>query len=234
MRRTTFHEVMAGTVRLDGRERPMRLELEADLPEVLRPWGDVEGTISGRVHVPGWVDDGGANGTLRVAPIAARRIRYRLDFTTGDGRAAHLDGWKSVSYRRPLHSMTHLPATISDDDGRILGEARLRFDTRHDLWSFLTGFRLPRGPATAGGDAGELLRSRWRGQRGRLEVWFTTRTAPAPGLFWRPPRHGRAPAARRAPPPAGGRCAPRPRPGRRTRAGTCPVPPGRRSVGRSP
>ena len=43
-----------------------------------------------------------ATGTLRVAPVAARRIRYRLDFTAADGRAMHLDGWKSVSLRRPL------------------------------------------------------------------------------------------------------------------------------------
>jgi hypothetical protein len=121
----------------------MRLELGADLPEVFRPWGDTEGLLRGRVHVPGWADDAAATGTLRVAPIAARRIRYRLEFTTAEGRAMHLDGWKSISYRRPLHSMTHLPATITDEEGEVVGEARLRFDVRHDLASFLTGFRLP-------------------------------------------------------------------------------------------
>jgi hypothetical protein len=176
---TTFHEVMAGTVRLDGHERPMRLELGADLPGVLRPWGDASGALSGRVEVPGWADDRGASGTLRVAPIAARRIRYRLDFTAGDGRAMHLDGWKSISYRRPLHSMTHLPATITDDSGAVVGEARLRFDARHDLGSFLAGFRL-RGD-TGDDPAADLLRSRWRGQAGRLEVWYTTLTDPATG-----------------------------------------------------
>jgi hypothetical protein len=185
MTRTTFHEVMAGTVRLgghDGDERPMRLELGADLPEVFRPWGDTSGTLRGRVEVPGWADDRRALGTLRVAPIAARRIRYRLDFTDAGGRALHLDGWKSISYRRPLRSMTRLPATITDDAGRVVGEARLRFDARHDLAAFLLGFRL-RGeePTEALDPPPDLLRSRWRGQAGRLEVWYTTLTDPATG-----------------------------------------------------
>lgn len=189
MKHTTFQEVMEGTVRLGGRERPMRLELGVDLPEVFRPWGDTSGALHGRVEVTGWADDPGALGTLRVAPIAARRIRYQLDFTTDDGRTMHLDGWKSVSYRRPLHSMTHLPATITDDSGEVVGEARLSFDVRRDLGAFLTSFRLRTTPRTAQGTDGPdgtdapdgLLRSRWRGQAGRLEVWYTTLTDPATG-----------------------------------------------------
>ena len=214
MTHTTFSEVMEGTVRLGGKERPMRLELDADLPEVLRPWGDAEGSLRGRVRVPGWADDPGACGTLRVAPIAARRIRYRLDFTTSDGRAMHLDGWKSVSLLRPLRSMTHLPATIRDDSGEIVGEARLRFEVRRDLAAFLTGFRLRTAPSPTGettavtddaggttGEGGGLLRSRWRGQAGRLEVWYTTLTDPATGTgVWIhhelvAPSDGRAPYA---------------------------------------
>ncbi|GAB3964035.1 hypothetical protein GCM10029978_023610 [Actinoallomurus acanthiterrae] len=224
-RHTTFQEVMTGGVRLDGEDRPMRLELHADLPEPLRPWGDTEGMLTGRVLVPGWADDPYATGVLRVAPIAARRIRYRMEFRTVDGRAMFLDGWKSVSYRRPVHSMTYLPVTITDADGGVVAEARLRFDLR-DLASFVAGFRLPRtdqagadrrsdvragadrrsdprasadrrSDARAGAgrrsdarasagravayDAAELFRSRWRGQPGRLEVWYTTLTDPATG-----------------------------------------------------
>lgn len=174
-RRTTFQEVMAGTVRIGGEERPMRLDLAADLPRVLRPWGDTEGVLTGRVRVPGWADDPKATGTLRVAPVAAGRIRYRLDFTAEDGRAMRLDGWKSVRRRHPVRSMTDLPATITDADGAVAGEARLRFDTR-DLVRFLAGFRFPRTGETA-----ELFRPRWRGQAGRLEVWYTTITDPATG-----------------------------------------------------
>ncbi|MEU8347553.1 hypothetical protein SAMN05443665_106615 [Actinomadura meyerae] len=199
-RRTTFSEVMEGELRLAGEERarPMRLELDADLPGVLRPWDDVEGDLTGRVAVPGWADDRAASGRLRVAPLAARRIRYTLDFTAGDGRRLHLDGWKSVSPRRPVRSMTALPATVTDADGAVVGEARLRFHLRRDLAAFLTSFRAPAragGSAPAGGSArsgdpeqagdpargGDPMRSRWRGQAGRLEVWYTTLTDPATG-----------------------------------------------------
>ncbi|TMR30701.1 hypothetical protein [Actinomadura geliboluensis] len=175
-RRTTFSEVMEGELRLAGedRARPMRLDLDADLPGVLRPWGDAEGAIAGRVSVPGWADDPSASGRLRVAPIAARRIRYTLDFTAADGRRLRLDGWKSVSPRRPVRSMTSLPATVTDADGTAVGEARLRFHLRRDLAAFLTSFRAP-------ARAADPMRSRWRGQAGRLEVWYTTLTDPATG-----------------------------------------------------
>jgi hypothetical protein len=237
MTHTTFSEVMEGTVRLGGRERPMRLELDVDLPEVFRPWGDTEGSLRGHVRVPGWADDPAARGTLRVAPLAARRIRYRLDFTTPDGQAMHLDGWKSINLHHPLRSMTHLPATIRDEKGEAVGEARLRFDVRRDLAAFLTGFRFrtsPAEPPTAAGvagadgvasagnvgsadrvggvgsadrvgsamdESGGLLCSRWRGQTGRLEVWYTTLTDPATGTgVWIhhelvAPSDGRAPYA---------------------------------------
>ncbi|MES9538452.1 hypothetical protein [Actinomadura sp. NPDC000600] len=173
-RRTVFSEVMEGSLRLAGedRDRPMRLELTADLPGVLRPWGDAEGTLAGRVHVPDWADDPAAAGRLRVAPIAARRIRYTLGFTAGDGRRLRLDGWKTVTPRRPVRSMTFLPLTVTDEDGAVVGEARLRFRLRRDLARFLGGFRFP-GP--------DPMRSRWRGQAGRLEVWYTTLTDPATG-----------------------------------------------------
>lgn len=177
-RNTAFSEVMEGVLRVAGEdgERAMRLDLTAVLPGVLRPWGDVQGDLTGRVHVAGWADDRAVTGRLRVAPIAARRIRYTLEFTADDGRRLRLDGWKSVSARRPVRSMTVLPLTVTDADGNVAGEARLRFHVRRDLLRFLGGFRFP-GP--------DPMRSRWRGQAGRLEVWYTTLTDPATGTgFW--------------------------------------------------
>lgn len=174
-RRTTFSEVMEGVLRLVGEEcgRPVRLELGVDLPGVLRPWGDAEGELSGRLRVPGWAD-GPVAGRMRVAPVAARQIRYTMKFTAGDGRRLRLDGWKSVSVRRPVRSMTVLPATVTDADGAVVGEARLRFHLRRDLAAFLGSFRVP-------ARADDPMRSRWRGQAGRLEVWYTTLTDPATG-----------------------------------------------------
>lgn len=177
-RRTMFDEVMEGAFRIAGDDRThrMRLELSVDLPEVLRPWSDVEGELTGRVHVPGWADDPSAEGRLRVAPLTARRIRYTLDFTARDGRRLRLDGWKSIDPRRPVRSMTTLPVTVTGEDGSVAGEGLLRFDLRRDLVRFVAGARFP---------GHDPMRSRWRGQPGRLEVWYTTLTDAATGTgFW--------------------------------------------------
>lgn len=211
-RRTVFHEVMEGTIRLTGEtsDRPIVLELTADLPRVLNPLGDIEGVLSGRALVGslggpqpapataaaggGWAADPRATGMLRVAPVAARRIRYRLDFTAADGRMMRLDGWKSIDPRHPVRSMTTLPATVTDGGGAVVGTAVLRFRLRRDLLGFLAGFRFPKDTAGAGraaaldpatpdaasalrtAEADAARRSRWKGRPHRLEVWYTTIT----------------------------------------------------------
>ena len=194
---TTFHETMAGEALLTGEERPRpaQLDLAADVPGVLRPWADVEAAVTGRVRVDGFADDPAAAGTLRIAPVTARRIRYRLDFTARDGRRMHLDGWKSVSFAHLLRSMTTLPATITDGRGEVAGETLLRFDIRRSLAPMLASFRLraarepagdlARDPRRPGPAADTYLAPRWRGQPGRLEVWYTTLTDPETGTgFW--------------------------------------------------
>lgn len=153
-RATTFREVMAGTIRLtgEGRDRPLRLELVATAPGLLRIWADTDARLEGRVVCPGWADDVLTDGRLQIAPVAARRIRYRCDFVTTDGRPMHLDGWKSISYRHLLRSMTTLPASVVDDAGRLVGQALLRFDARHDLARFLAGFRYAAVPVGVAGE----------------------------------------------------------------------------------
>jgi hypothetical protein len=141
-RTTTFHEVMDGAIRLVGEEqdRPLRLELDVTAPGVLRLWGDTEAVMTGRAVAPGWAVAPVA-GTMRIAPVAARRIRYRCAFETEQGRRVHFDGWKSVTLRHLTQSMTTLPFTVADDDGQLVGQGVLRFDARRDLGRFLAGFR---------------------------------------------------------------------------------------------
>jgi hypothetical protein len=174
---TTFREVMTGTLRLAGEaaDRPIRLALAVDAPGLVHPLADVAATVRGSVAVPGWADDPRAVGTLRIAPIRARRIRYEVQFVAIDGRRLRLDGWKSIRLDRPFRSMTRLPATVLDAAGTVVGEARLRFDVGRELPRLLASLRYHRrGPDRPD----DLLRSRWRGQRGRLEVWYATVTDP--------------------------------------------------------
>jgi hypothetical protein len=177
---TAFREVMAGTIRLAGEamDRSVRLTLDVESPGLLHPFADVRARVTGRVQIAGWADDRTATGIMRIAPLRARRIRYELEFSTLDGRRLRLDGWKSVNPTRPVRTMTELPAVVVDADHQLVGEARIRFDLRRDLLPFLRSFRYRRpGPAVPE----DLLRSRWRGQAGRLEVWYTTITDPATG-----------------------------------------------------
>jgi hypothetical protein len=176
MRETTFSEVMAGPARVGAErdERPLRLELDVSSPGLLKIWADTEATMTGRVSLPGVADDPHATGTLQIAPLRRRRLRYQLAFRATDGRPLRLDGWKSVRLLRPLHSMTTLPATVYEADGSVLGDAQLRFEPR-DLPKFLATFRYRRRRVETGES---VWPSRWRGQRGRLEVWYATLTDP--------------------------------------------------------
>ena len=116
MRGTTFTETMLGTVRFDAGDpvRRIRLDLRAECEEILRPHRTTRARVHGRLRIAGLADDPDATGELEISPLARRRIRYRLTFTA-DGRSFTLDGWKSVSPRHPVRSMTVLPFTLYED-----------------------------------------------------------------------------------------------------------------------
>ncbi|MFI2454247.1 hypothetical protein [Streptomyces sp. NPDC019539] len=176
-RGTVFGETMLGTVRLDGedRTRRVRLDLRVTADRVMRPLGTTAARAGGRIRIAGWADDAHAEGELEISPLARRRIRYRISFTA-DGRRFTLDGWKSVTPRRPVASMTVLPFTLYED-GAPAGRGTLRFPLATGLLPFLASFRFPR----AAGSPETLMTPRWKGEPGRTEVWYTTLTDPATG-----------------------------------------------------
>ncbi|RPF30701.1 hypothetical protein [Streptomyces sp. TLI_185] len=176
MRGTSFTETMLGTVRLDGRNavRRIRLDLRAQADEVLRPHRTTRARLSGRIRISGLADDPDATGELEISPLARRRIRYRVNFTA-DGRRFTLDGWKSVTPRHPVKSMTVLPFTLYENSARA-GQGTLRFPVTTGLAPFLLSFRFPRQE-----DPAQYLAPRWDGSPGRTEVWYTTLTDPTTG-----------------------------------------------------
>ncbi|MET8446091.1 hypothetical protein [Streptomyces sp. NPDC005209] len=175
-RGTLFTETMLGTLRLDDedRTRQVRLDLRVSADRVMRLTGTTQARATGRVRIAGWADDAGAEGELEISPLVRRRIRYRIAFTA-DGRRLTLDGWKSVTPRRPVASMTVLPFTLYEDGAQV-GTGTLRFPVATQLLPFLASFRFPRRE-----DPDALLAPRWRGEPGRTEVWYTTVTDPATG-----------------------------------------------------
>ncbi|MGW2696433.1 hypothetical protein [Streptomyces sp. NPDC001296] len=178
VRGTVFEETMLGCVRFvqEDRDRPIRLDLTARADDVLLPHRTTHARLTGRVRIAGRADDPEAAGQLEISPVARRRIRYRITFTL-EGRRLTLDGWKSVSPRRPLTSLTVLPYTLYEDGERV-GDGTLRFPLTTGLLPFLTSFRFPRAGVPAA-DRDHV--SRWDGTPGRTEVWYTTLTDPATG-----------------------------------------------------
>ncbi|MFF3579336.1 hypothetical protein [Streptomyces mirabilis] len=173
---TVFKETMLGRVRLadeDG-DRPVRLDLLARADAVLLPHRTTRAHVSGRVRIAGRADDAEAEGELEIAPLSRRRIRYRITFAM-EGRRLTLGGWKSVSPKHPLASLTVLPYTLYEDGDRV-GEGTLRFPLATGLLPFLASFRFPRAAASP---ADRHLTPRWDGTPGRTEVWYTSLTDPA-------------------------------------------------------
>lgn len=177
-RGTVFRETLLGRVRLLGEEadRPVRLDLVARADRVLLPHRTTQARLTGRIRMAGRADDPRIDGELEISPLARRRIRYRIGFEL-EGRRLVLDGWKSVSFRRPLTSMTELPYTLYEDGARV-GAGTLRFPLATGLLPFLAGFRFPRADQPA---ADRDPAPRWDGTPGRTEVWYTTLTDPATG-----------------------------------------------------
>ncbi|MFF4213972.1 hypothetical protein ACFYZE_32415 [Streptomyces sp. NPDC001796] len=175
-RSTAFAEMMCGTVRLAGDTgtRRVRLDLAVRAASALRPLGTTTALVSGRVRIEGLVDDPDAVGEMEISPLARRRIVYRVGFTVGD-RKYLLMGWKSVSLRHPVASMTVLPYSVHED-GHQVGQGRLRFPLASRLVPFLASWRFPRRDESA-----TAYTPRWDGSPGRTEVWYTTLTDPVTG-----------------------------------------------------
>ncbi|MFG2606573.1 hypothetical protein ACGFT2_23910 [Streptomyces sp. NPDC048514] len=174
-RGTTFDEVMVGSVRLDGEDvtRRMRMDLSVRADRLMLLHRTTDARLTGRIRIQGVADDPLASGRIEISPLARRRIRYRLTFTA-EGRRYRLDGWKSVEPSRPAKSLTVLPFSLFQEDGKRVGEGTLRFPVTTALLPFLASFRFPRPEA-----ADRLLAPRWDGTAGRTEVWYTTVTDPA-------------------------------------------------------
>ncbi|MEU9129415.1 hypothetical protein AB0D08_15145 [Kitasatospora sp. NPDC048540] len=187
-RGTAFDELMVGTVRLAGEAgaRPIRLDLAVRADRVLLPHRTTDARLTGRVRIGGLADDPSAAGELEISPLARRRIRYRIELRSGERRLTLL-GWKSVTARRPLESMTVLPFTLLED-GAAVGRGTLRFPLATALLPFVASWRFPRPAAAPADGPGATARAvereltpRWDGTPGRTEVWYTTLTDPADG-----------------------------------------------------
>lgn len=140
-----FAETMSGTwTPADAPEARRRfsftIEAVADsLARHLRQGGRTR--IHGTVVADGLADRQPLEGTLTMAPLTRRIIRYEFDFTGDDGQPYRFEGQKDIRLTALRRSFTELPGVIRDAAGAEVGTATTQFDLGADWFQFLTSFR---------------------------------------------------------------------------------------------
>jgi hypothetical protein len=135
----SFVETMRGTVNDDeGRSHPCDFNIKAEagsLRELLKT-----GTthLSGLVHAEPWAVEAPARGTLEMS-LVPPRIAYAVYFQSAQGQDLVIKGAKEVKAIGLLHSMTHLPVTVREKSGKVLGTGELTFDLK-ELGPFLASW----------------------------------------------------------------------------------------------
>jgi hypothetical protein len=143
----SFHEVMEGALERSGErfDRPFRFDFDVRFPQALGVLSSAVGRAVGKVRIDGIAKDAPAEGTLELAPLGKRRIRYEFSFRGDDGQRYHFDGSKTIGGMSHTRGWTHLPGELRGEDGSLVGTARLRFSMKRHLRGLLGSFRLAAG-----------------------------------------------------------------------------------------
>jgi hypothetical protein len=139
-----FAETMSGTFELDrepGTRHPLRFEITIHADSTRDHLRTGRAAVRGSVHAPPLAESADAEGTILIRPLGQRVIRYELSFVGDDDKRYELVGQKDIRFRRLVHTWTHLPMEILDDQHRRIATCLTRFDYQKDWWSFLRSFR---------------------------------------------------------------------------------------------
>ncbi|MDB4965497.1 MAG: hypothetical protein JWN44_1186 [Myxococcales bacterium] len=136
-----FRETMSGTFTKDGVERAMHFTVTARAASLLEHFKDRKARLDGVVSIDAFASAQPLEGEITIDPLLKKLIRYEFTFAADDGVRYRFVGQKDVTLRDPVGSMTTLPAQVLALDGKLIGTADLKFDTK-DLPSFLGSWRL--------------------------------------------------------------------------------------------
>lgn len=138
-----FEETMSGSYTRSGRPGEggsLRLQLRARTDDVRRYLRDHLVTVEGTLEMEGFAHDAPVRGTIEIAPIRKRLIRYELDFTANDGRPHRFVGQKDIRLTDLLATWTTCHGAIFDERGDEVARGTIRFDLS-DLVPFLASWR---------------------------------------------------------------------------------------------
>jgi hypothetical protein len=139
-----FAETMSGTFALASapqQRRRFSFSILAHAPSALAHLLDGKTALRGTLEADGLATSAPIEGTLTLAPLTRRMIRYEFSFTGDDGQRYRFAGQKDIRLRDLRRSFTVLPGRLTDEDGREVGTADTRFDLGADLFQFLSSWR---------------------------------------------------------------------------------------------
>ena len=134
---------MAGTYSShEGHEAPMMFQVDAVAPG---PQSFVVGTpiqLRGTMTIGGIARTVPTHGqlTVRLFRLGKRELVYELIFTDDQGHQCRYEACKTVSFIRPLSTMTTLKGTVYRG-AESIGSATVHFDLK-DIPGFLSSFGL--------------------------------------------------------------------------------------------
>ena len=138
----SFREMMAGSMRIDGVERPMRFDFNVRGRGLVLLFHWL-GTMAGTVSIADFVSEAEATGELETAPIRGW-MKYRFSFRGPTGEHLRFDGRKRIRFL--FFGWTTLRGMLLNEEGDEVGRGVLYFRyTRHFI-PMLISIRAKRRP----------------------------------------------------------------------------------------
>src|SRR5262249_55004332 len=97
--------------------------------------------LDGTLDMEGFADDVPITGTIEIAPITKKIIRYDFSFTGNDGAPYRFSGQKNIRLADLVGTWTTLTGQVLDARGDEVARATVKFDVRADLLPFLVSFK---------------------------------------------------------------------------------------------
>lgn len=141
-----FREMMDGTLRMNGDERPFRFDFEVRGPSRWFIWFHWLGAMTGTATIDGFVTESPAQGELETAPVRGW-MRYAFSFKGPGGESLSFAGRKRIRFL--FVGWTTLRGNMLDASGNEIGTAVLHF-RRENFKPFVRSMRsIPRSKSAA-------------------------------------------------------------------------------------
>jgi hypothetical protein len=139
-----YQESMSGTYTRVGHpeeQHALRFSAHVEASNVVQHLRDKLAQVTGTLDAEDFADEVPMTGTVELAPLSRRSIRYDFCFVGNDGEPYRMAGQKDLSPLDLVGSLTSLNATIYDVRGAEVASARLRFELGTDLLPFLMSLK---------------------------------------------------------------------------------------------